>query len=331
MGVKGHSSQLLFSNSDSRHPLWHVYWNAAANKVEAAIIGGGGYSLGGYTGHVGEIMTWAGDPNHTTVNEHWVHCDGRTLWGGEGSIYAALFKAIGKKYGGGSGDHFNLPDLRGRMLVGDASGVDPSPTRSALAYSTTASIPHSCTLADCSFADVSGVCGFNTIRAASLTRHTHGVGGGGGALTVSTPVTSLLTSLAHTHTLSTSAAGNVSSPSIRNALVFTAGHLDTNGGTANTHTPSTRSGRPGRPHSPSPSQVRVYATITPYSWSIRHRMAEQNSPRPARPAAATRPPSPQACPRALRACATTRPRALPASRRCCCTRATAPLTLVARH
>ena len=54
--------------------------------------------------------------------------------------------------------------------MGDASGTDPSPTRSALAYSSGAPQP------DASNADSSGVCGFNTIRAASLTRHTHDLG-----------------------------------------------------------------------------------------------------------------------------------------------------------
>ena len=56
----------------------------------------------------------------------WLECDGRLLNKVSGSaIYAALWQAIGYTYGG-SGDNFNLPDLRGQFLRGwdHGAGVD---------------------------------------------------------------------------------------------------------------------------------------------------------------------------------------------------------------
>ena len=56
----------------------------------------------------------------------WLECDGRLLSKVVSSgVYAALWQAIGYTYGG-SGDNFNLPDLRGQFLRGwdHGAGVD---------------------------------------------------------------------------------------------------------------------------------------------------------------------------------------------------------------
>ncbi|HEX5676413.1 MAG TPA: phage tail protein, partial [Alcanivorax sp.] len=46
----------------------------------------------------------------------WLFCDGRAV---SRTTYAALFTAIGTKYGAGDGSTtFNLPDLRGRVPAG---------------------------------------------------------------------------------------------------------------------------------------------------------------------------------------------------------------------
>lgn len=64
--------------------------------------------------------------------EGWVLCDGRAL-DGDDPRYAALFAALGTLWGDGtSGDgasaetDFNLPDLRGRAVVGAGSYTDPT-------------------------------------------------------------------------------------------------------------------------------------------------------------------------------------------------------------
>jgi len=50
----------------------------------------------------------------------WLLCDGRAV---SRTTYAALFAAVGSTYGAGDGSTtFNLPDLRGRALVGAGTG-----------------------------------------------------------------------------------------------------------------------------------------------------------------------------------------------------------------
>lgn len=63
---------------------------------------------------VGAMLGWAGNNVDASVPAGWVLCDGRALSTGS---YAALFAVIGYTYGG-SGTSFNLPDARGRVLVG---------------------------------------------------------------------------------------------------------------------------------------------------------------------------------------------------------------------
>jgi microcystin-dependent protein len=51
----------------------------------------------------------------------WLLCDGSAV---SRSTYAALFSAIGTTYGAGNGTTtFNLPDLRGRTVIGSGQGA----------------------------------------------------------------------------------------------------------------------------------------------------------------------------------------------------------------
>ena len=64
----------------------------------------------------GLISAWVGD----SIPTGWLLCDGRTV---SRTTYAALFAAIGDRFGSGDGSTtFDLPDLRGRFLRGRPSG-----------------------------------------------------------------------------------------------------------------------------------------------------------------------------------------------------------------
>lgn len=60
----------------------------------------------------GSIMAWGG----ATAPQNWLLCDGSAV---SRSTYASLFAAIGTQYGTGDGSTtFNLPNLKGRTIVG---------------------------------------------------------------------------------------------------------------------------------------------------------------------------------------------------------------------
>ena len=59
----------------------------------------------------GVIVPFAGG----VLPSGWIPCDGRSL---AISDYPSLFAAIGNTWGSVDGNHFNVPDLRGRTLVG---------------------------------------------------------------------------------------------------------------------------------------------------------------------------------------------------------------------
>jgi microcystin-dependent protein len=67
----------------------------------------------------------------TTEPGGWLDCNGRTLLKGTiGSTYYDLFLAIGYSYGGtfgGSDLSFNIPDMQGRVGVGQGSGTGLTP------------------------------------------------------------------------------------------------------------------------------------------------------------------------------------------------------------
>jgi microcystin-dependent protein len=65
---------------------------------------------------VGEVIDYAG----ATPPPGWLICDGSTY--NAVGLFANLFAVIGYSFGG-SGDTFNVPDLRGRMSLGAGTGV----------------------------------------------------------------------------------------------------------------------------------------------------------------------------------------------------------------
>lgn len=60
---------------------------------------------------VGVVMPYAG----SSAPDGYLLCDGASLVRAD---YAALFSAIGTTYGAADGTHFNVPDLRGRVVAG---------------------------------------------------------------------------------------------------------------------------------------------------------------------------------------------------------------------
>lgn len=65
---------------------------------------------------IGEVVTWAGN---SAPSSKWLECDGasylRTDW-------PDLFNIIGDTYGAADGSHFNVPDMRGRAVLGVGTG-----------------------------------------------------------------------------------------------------------------------------------------------------------------------------------------------------------------
>ena len=70
---------------------------------------------------VGTIMAWGGDVD--TIPEGWKLCNGKSL---SKNKFKELYGAIGTAWGG-SGNRFNLPDLRGRFIRGVDSGTGRDP------------------------------------------------------------------------------------------------------------------------------------------------------------------------------------------------------------
>jgi len=76
----------------------------------------------------GTIVMFAGPPEN--LPDGWLLCDGGAYSASDDDEkYKALFDAI-RYHWGGAGDSFNVPDLRGRALVGEGQGIpnaDASP------------------------------------------------------------------------------------------------------------------------------------------------------------------------------------------------------------
>jgi len=70
---------------------------------------------------VGEVILYAGTDY---IYEPWFPCDGRSL---EVASYPALFAAIGYTYGQPDAEHFNIPDLRGKVPIGVGTGDGLTP------------------------------------------------------------------------------------------------------------------------------------------------------------------------------------------------------------
>lgn len=69
---------------------------------------------------IGTILPWAG----TYAPEGWQFCWGQRM---DISQYQALYAVIGAQYGGDGRTYFNLPDLRGKVMIG--AGMNQSSTR----------------------------------------------------------------------------------------------------------------------------------------------------------------------------------------------------------
>lgn len=65
---------------------------------------------------IGEIISFAGN---TSPKNNWLLCDGASLLRAD---YPDLFNVIGVTYGTVDSNHFNIPDLRGRVAVGSGNG-----------------------------------------------------------------------------------------------------------------------------------------------------------------------------------------------------------------
>jgi len=70
---------------------------------------------------IGEIVTFASD---TSPNTNWLSCDGASLLRAD---YPDLFAVIGTTFGAVDGTHFSLPDLQGRVPIGDGAGSGLTP------------------------------------------------------------------------------------------------------------------------------------------------------------------------------------------------------------
>ncbi len=66
---------------------------------------------------LGEIRIFAG----SFAPQQWASCEGQTL---QISDYQALYALIGTTYGGDGQTNFKLPDLRGRLPVGQGQGTN---------------------------------------------------------------------------------------------------------------------------------------------------------------------------------------------------------------
>lgn len=64
---------------------------------------------------VGSVISYAG----TDIPKGWLECDGSSV---SRVVYNPLFKSIGTTYGSVDDEHFNLPDLRSRSIIGVGQG-----------------------------------------------------------------------------------------------------------------------------------------------------------------------------------------------------------------
>lgn len=71
---------------------------------------------------IGTVLPYAGSGS----TESWIICDGRAL---SRMDYPELFAVIGEHFGGDGpeGDEFNVPDLRGRTVIGAGDGTGLTP------------------------------------------------------------------------------------------------------------------------------------------------------------------------------------------------------------
>jgi microcystin-dependent protein len=94
--------------------------------------------IGYHVGIVGEMRIFGGTQDK--IPPGWLYCNGGNL---SKTTWPELFAAIGYAWGG-SGDSFNLPDMRGRFPRGldDAAGRDSSTSRAVGSYQEDSVIQH---------------------------------------------------------------------------------------------------------------------------------------------------------------------------------------------
>jgi len=119
----------------------------------------------------GTIMAFPGD----TAPTGWYLCDGAAL---SRTVDATLFAIIQIKYGGGDGvTTFNLPDLRGRVMVGAGTGAGLSARTLGQAFGQET---HTLTVAEMPSHSHSGQTGGVNVGASSGPVYLDYVGSGGG-------------------------------------------------------------------------------------------------------------------------------------------------------
>lgn len=77
---------------------------------------------------IGSVKAWSG----ASIPAPWMLCDGRSLNQSGASGYPLLYAVLGSTWGSGAGT-FNIPDLRGRMLIGTGAAVAGQTSARALA------------------------------------------------------------------------------------------------------------------------------------------------------------------------------------------------------
>lgn len=128
-------------NSSGQFKIVKTTWNVLTDRYDSMELGDLSMSLsealgidnssshsGGSenTALVGEMRAYAG----TVAPEGWLICDGRAI---SRTDYAALFALIGTTFGSGDGSStFNIPDTRGRTLLGVGNGTATGHTNHTL-------------------------------------------------------------------------------------------------------------------------------------------------------------------------------------------------------
>lgn len=84
---------------------------------------------GGDTIPIGSVMPFAEIDSTSALMSDWLLCDGRAV---SRTVYSELFSLIGTRYGEGNGSTtFNLPDVKGRVIVGQDEADDDFKTLGA--------------------------------------------------------------------------------------------------------------------------------------------------------------------------------------------------------
>lgn len=99
---------------------WGSKWNDNADKIDAAVKANSDAIKNIPPGVPSGAMMYFG---METPPAGWLKCNGASL---SRTTYAALFAAIGTRYGAADGNSFSLPDIRGTFLrvLDDGRGID---------------------------------------------------------------------------------------------------------------------------------------------------------------------------------------------------------------